>query len=133
MTLTPEMILAAAALATLAIVTALYFRQARSGRKLKREHDALQELVAHVRREAHSAVAYGSDVGKRLRKAEKDLATLTERLGQIEMRGESGTFERAINVARQGVDAKSLASNFGISRGEAELMSVVYGKRAAAR
>ena len=69
MTFTPEMILAAAALATLAIFSVFFVRQARASRKLKREHEALQEVVAHVRREAHSAVAYGSDVGKRLRKA----------------------------------------------------------------
>ena len=133
MIFSPELLITAAAIVIAAVVSTLLFvKQARASAKLRRECEALQELVSHVRREAHSAVAYGSDVGKRLRKAEKDLAQITQRLGQVEMSGDTRAFERAIHVARQGVEADDLMTNFGISRGEAELMSIVHGKSAAA-
>jgi len=133
MTQSFEILLAAAAFAGIVVITAvtLAVLQSRAIVRLRRECTETDELLAHVRREAHSAVTYASDVGKRLRKAEKELAALTDQLAQLELHGDPRSFERAINVARQGADANKLVSNIGMSRGEAELMSVVHGGKAA--
>lgn len=130
---TLELLLAICAGLAVLTLTAVVIglRQSKTIARMRRESEELRELVLHVRREAHSAVTYGSDVGKRLRKHEKDLAAVTDRVGLIEQLGDSRSFERAIDVARQGAEADKLVANFGISRGEAELLSLVHGKRAA--
>jgi Protein of unknown function (DUF2802) len=135
MTLTTELLLAICAGTAVLTLTAVAvaLRQSRTIARLRRESEELREFVQHVRREAHSAVTYGSDVGKRLRKQEQDLATLTDRVALVEQLGDARSFDRAIDVARQGAEADKLVANFGISRGEAELLSLVHGKRAATR
>ncbi len=133
--LTNDLLIALSASTAILALTAVFvvLWQSRKIARLRREAVELHELVQHVRREAHSAVSYGSDVGKRLRKQEKDLVELTDRLCLVEELGDARAFDRAIDVARQGAEADKLVANFGISRGEAELLTVVHGKRAAAR
>src|SRR5262245_40790206 len=132
MTIGFEIIVSAATCALVVISSlVLLVKQTRLRARVQKDIEALAELLTHTRREAHSAVAYGSDVGKRLRKAEKEIATLTERLSQIELHGDARSFDRAINVARQGADAGKLVSNFGMSKGEAELVSLLHGQSKA--
>ncbi len=135
MFVTTDLLIAISASTAILALTAVFvvLWQSRKIARLRREAVELHELVQHVRRETHSAVSYGSEVGKRMRKQEKDLAELTDRVCLVEELGDARAFDRAIDVARQGAEADKLVANFGISRGEAELLTVVHGKRAAAR
>jgi len=55
-----------------------------------------------------------------------------ERLGQLELRGEGRPYDQAIALVRRGADADRLMANYGLSRGEADLVALVHGNRLTA-
>ena len=73
----------------------------------------------------------GARVGERLRKLDQASSQLNDRLGQLEIRGDGRPYDHAIALVRHGADADRLVSHFGLSRGEADLVSLVHGQRKA--
>jgi hypothetical protein len=64
--------------------------------------------------------------------ASRDIAQLTRRIDQLELRGESRAYEQAIHLAANGGEADRLVQYFGLTQGEAELVRLLHGKQAAA-
>ena len=60
---------------------------------------------------------------------ERDCAALSERVGLLELRGESRLYNQAIDSARNGADPAKLARQFGLSSTEANLLLLVHGAR----
>lgn len=95
---------------------------------------ALAETDARLgalRREVEGATAIAVRAGERLRKAEATTVQLAERLGQLELRGEGRPYDQAIALVQNGADADRLVRNFGLTRGEADLVTLVHGRRKA--
>lgn len=58
-----------------------------------------------------------------------ELSRLRERLGQLELRSEVRPYQQAISLAEQGEQAERLVSCFGLTEGEASLVSLLHGDR----
>jgi hypothetical protein len=58
-----------------------------------------------------------------------DLTQIGERLGQIELATEERSYEQAINCAERGDDPERLISCFGLTEGEAKLVTLLHGDR----
>jgi hypothetical protein len=133
--MTPDILVAALAgaalVALLALAAALVQQRALADvRRTLAEADA---RLAALRREVEGATALAVRAGERQRKAESATAQLADRLGQLELRGEGRPYDQAISLVQRGADADRLVRNFGLSRGEADLVALVHGRRAADR
>jgi hypothetical protein len=106
-------------------------RQALQLREVRRALAGRDETLAALRREVERAVAVAAKGGERLRKLEQSGAQLADRLGQLELRGEGRPYDQAIDLVRHGADADRLVRNFGLTRGEADLVELVHGRRRA--
>jgi hypothetical protein len=99
-----------------------------------RAGDARQELRSLVGRlkalkdELEVAQKRDERAGERLRRLEVAGSAIAERLGQLELRGEGRPYDQAIGYVRRGADAERLMKHFGLSRGEAELLTRVHGR-----
>jgi hypothetical protein len=91
---------------------------------------ALEEELAALRAEVASTAGIGARIGERVRRLDQASAQLHERLGQLELRGDGRPYDHAIALVRHGADADRLVSDFGLSRGEADLVSLVHGRKA---
>ncbi len=120
--------LAGAALLTALVAIGLLRAQAR---RLGRRLGALEAELASVRAEAAAAAGIGVRVGERLRRLDQVTVQLGDRLGQIEVRGDGRPYDHAIALVRDGADADRLVTHFGLSRGEADLVSLVHSRRRA--
>lgn len=131
MTLDPStMILCALGLAVGGLAAALASTAA-ALRRVRAELEATDARVASLRRDIEGATAIGVRAGERLRKTEQACAQLADRMGQIELRGEGRPYDQAIAMVRHGADADRLVRNFGLTRGEADLVELVHGRRKA--
>jgi hypothetical protein len=63
------------------------------------------------------------------RRAREDLAQLAERFGQLELAVEARSYEQAIGCAERGEEAERLISCFGLTEGEANLVTLLHGDR----
>ena len=113
--------------AGLIVGTALAVRARRLGRRLRVLEAELTALKVTLR--ATSGTSTRAE--DRLRRIEQAAAQLNDRLGQLELRGDGRPYDHAIALVRHGGDAERLVSHFGLSRGEAELVSRVHGPRKA--
>jgi hypothetical protein len=114
----------------LAALTALVLA-IRSRRRLGRRLDALERELEALRANVATSTAIGVRVGERLRRVDQVSAQMNDRLGQLEVRGDGRPYDHAIALVRHGADADRLVRHFGLSRGEADLVSLVHGRRKA--
>jgi hypothetical protein len=92
---------------------------------------ALEDELAAFRAEVAATAGIGARVGERLRRLDQVSSQLNDRLGQLEVRGDGRPYDHAIALVRHGADADRLVTHFGLSRGEADLVSLVHGRRKA--
>ena len=57
----------------------------------------------------------------------ENLSRLGERLGQIELAIEARSYEQAIDCAERGEESARLISCFGLTEGEADLVTLLHG------
>jgi hypothetical protein len=96
---------------------------------LRARNRELEDSVRALRREL-SGVALGlARSGERQQRLERDGARLTARVLGVEARAEAPAFDRAIASARNGAESDRLAHEFGLSRGEADLIARLHGCR----
>jgi hypothetical protein len=126
------MLIATAALAvvTFATAAATAYQQSITA-QLRRRLAESEERLAGLRREVEAATGIAVRAGERLRKAEATTLQLADRLGQLELRGEGRPYDQAIAMVQHGADADRLVRNFGLTRGEADLVTLVHGRRRA--
>ena len=63
------------------------------------------------------------------RRVRGELVRLGERVGQLELRSEIRPYAQAISLAEKGEQAERLVSCFGLTEGEASLVSLLHGDR----
>ena len=59
----------------------------------------------------------------------EDLGRLGERLGQLELATETRSYEQALTSAQRGEERTRLISCFGLTEGEADLVTLLHGDR----
>ena len=90
---------------------------------------SLESSLAALRREVELASSISMKAGRRLRRIEQEYAGVAERVESVELRGSAQSFDQAIDSARRGADPGKLAQQFGLSRGEAELVTRLHGRK----
>jgi hypothetical protein len=128
----PEIMVACAAAALSAFTLLLMMMAIAANRHLRRRCEALESSVVALhgalvrnRNEAGVAATQATD---RVRRLEQAGVHLTERLRFVERRSDGRSFDLAIDSARHGAASGQLAEQFGLSRGEAELVARLHGR-----
>jgi hypothetical protein len=93
---------------------------------------ALEASLAGVRREMEHVASISVRTGRRVKRIENEYSGVSDRVDQVELRGPSQSMDQAIDSARRGSDPVKLTQQFGLSRGEADLVMRLHGRRKSA-
>ena len=121
--LLPEVVLGiAAAVAVLVIYDIVYVWP------IHRRISAMTERCAVLERSLGGVL---DDLARRVAASEQrgreDFSRLGERLGQLELATEVRSYEQAIGSAERGEESARLISCFGLTEGEADLVTLLHG------
>lgn len=132
MTMTIETMLssAGAALGFLGLTLALF--SMRDVRRWRARCVSLESSLAAMRREMELAASISAKTGRRVNRVEQEYSNVADRIELVELRGAPQSFDQAIDSARRGTDPGKLAQQFGLSRGEAELVTRLHGRTRSA-
>jgi hypothetical protein len=119
--------IAGAALGSLGVVAALCTQRAVRGWRARCL--SLESSLAALRRELELAASIGLETGRRVEHNEQECSAVADRVAQLELRGAAQSFDQAIDSARRGADPGKLARQFGLSSGEADLVSRLHGRQ----
>ena len=112
------------------LATALFMMRAH--RATRARCLALESSVAAVRRELDLVASISMKTGSRLKRIEQEYSGVADRVDLVELRGAVQSFDQAIDSARRGADAGKLTQQFGLSRGEADLVTRLHGRKKSA-
>jgi hypothetical protein len=90
---------------------------------------AVESSLAAVRRELDLVASISMKTGSRLKRIEQEYSGVSDRVDLVELRGAVQSFDQAIDSARRGADAGKLTQQFGLSRGEADLVTRLHGRK----
>jgi hypothetical protein len=90
---------------------------------------SLESSLAALRRELELASSISMKTGRRVGRVEQEYAGVAERVDLLELRGSAQSFDQAIDSARRGTDSGRLAQQFGLSLGEADLVTRLHGRK----
>jgi hypothetical protein len=93
---------------------------------------AVESGLAAVRRELDLVASISMKTGSRLKRIEQEYSGVADRVDLVELRGAVQSFDQAIDSARRGADAGKLSQQFGLSRGEADLVTRLHGRKKSA-
>jgi hypothetical protein len=93
---------------------------------------SLESSLAAVRRELELVASISAKSGRRVKRIEQEYSTVSDRVDQVELRGAAQSFDLAIDSARRGADPGKLAQQFGLSSGEADLVTRLHGRKKSA-
>lgn len=119
--------LAAATLACGALIAA--FVVSRSVRRWRSQCQTLESNLAALRREMELVASISVRTGRRMQRVASEFSGMTERVDSFEARVSAGppALDQAIELARLGAHPDRLEQQFGLSRGEADLVSRLHG------
>ena len=98
-------------------------------RPLRRRARASTERCSALEQSAKETMGLVVRMVNGERRLRGELNRLGERIGQLELRSEVRSFEQAISLAEKGEQAARLVSCFGLTEGEASLVSLLHGDR----
>jgi hypothetical protein len=93
---------------------------------------ALEAVVPGLQREIERFASISVRTGRQVKRIESDYSDVAERVDLVEARGPAKALDEAIDSARRGADLKRLTQQFGLSRGEAELVARLHGHKKSA-
>ena len=104
----------------------------RANRRWQSRYQALEASLAGVRREMEHLASISVRTGRRVQRIENEYSGVSDRVDQVELRGPAQSIDQAIDSARRGADPVKLTQQFGLSRGEADLVMRLHGRRKSA-
>jgi hypothetical protein len=104
----------------------------RVNRRWQARCQALEASLAGVRREMEHVASISVRTGRRVKRIENEYSGVSDRVDQVELRGPAQSIDQAIDSARRGSDPVKLTQQFGLSRGEADLVMRLHGRRKSA-
>ena len=93
---------------------------------------ALEAAVPGLQREIERFASISVRTGRQVKRIESEYSDVAERVDLVEARGPAKALDQAIDSARRGADLKRLTQQFGLSRGEAELVARLHGQAKSA-
>lgn len=118
--------LAAVSMAALAVVCSAYAISA--ARRTRRRQNGLEGAVDSMRHEIEVIAGITARLGQRLDTLESTCESFSDRVRLVELRSGSRSFDEAIDLARRGADAGKLTEQFGLTGGEADLVTRLHRK-----
>ncbi len=102
----------------------------RTMRRWRTQYESLESRFAAVRRELELVASISVRTGRRVQRVEHAFSGVTDRIDVVESREamRSESLDLAIDSARHGADAGRLEQQFGLSSGEAELVTRLHGR-----
>jgi hypothetical protein len=122
--------IAGAALGCMGMVSALLTSRALRGWRARCL--AVESSLAAVHRELELVASISLKTGRRVKRIEQEYSGVADRVDQVEQRGSTQSFDQAIDSARRGADPAKLAQLYGLSRGEADLVTRLHGRKKSA-
>lgn len=95
---------------------------------LRRRVTRLAESQASLRVSVQEATALAVGLVKTNRALRGRLEVIEDRLGQLQLASTGRPYDQAISLAEQGEAPERLASCFGLTMGEAKLVSLLHGQ-----
>jgi hypothetical protein len=89
---------------------------------------ALEASVPALRREVELMASISVRTGRQVKRIENGYSDVAERVDLVELRGPAKSLGEAIDSARRGAEPAKLTRQFGLSRGEAELVARLHGQ-----
>jgi hypothetical protein len=108
------------------------FATSRSNRRLTARCVEVESSLAGMRRELELLASISLKTGRRVKRFEKEYAGVADRVALLELRGSAQSFDQAIDSARRGTDPGRLTQQFGLSSGEADLVTRLHGRKKTA-
>jgi hypothetical protein len=108
------------------------FFTSRSNRRLTSRCVEVESSLAAMRRELELLASISLKTGRRVKRFEQESVGVADRVAQVELRGSAQSFDQAIDSARRGIDSGRLTQQFGLSRGEADLVALLHGRKKTA-
>jgi Protein of unknown function (DUF2802) len=93
---------------------------------------SLEASLAGLQREMERFASISVRTGRQVKRIENDYSDVAERVDLVEARGPVKALDQAIDSARRGADTRRLTREFGLSRGEAELVARMHGQKKSA-
>jgi Protein of unknown function (DUF2802) len=93
---------------------------------------SLEASLAGLQREIERFASISVRTGRQVKRIENDYSDVAERVDLVEARGPAKALDQAIDSARRGADVRRLTLEFGLSRGEAELVARLHGQKKSA-
>jgi hypothetical protein len=86
----------------------------------------LEASVPALRREVELMASISVKTGRQVQRIESGYSDVAERVDLVESRGPARSLGEAIDSARRGAEPAKLTRQFGLSRGEAELVARLH-------
>jgi hypothetical protein len=102
---------------------------ARTIRRLSTRCVSVETSLQAMRRELELMASISLKTGRRVKRIESEYSGVADRVESVELRGSAQFFDQAIAHARRGADPNKLAQQFGLSRGEADLVARLHGQK----
>jgi hypothetical protein len=122
--------IAGAALGLCGMVSALL--AIRAVRGLRTRCESVESRLVALRRELELVTSISVKTGRRVKRVEQEYSGVAHRVDQVELRGAAPAFDQAIDYARRGAEPGKLTQQFGLSRGEADLVARLHGRKKSA-
>jgi hypothetical protein len=122
--------IAGAALGLCGMVSALFTIRAVRGWRSRCE--AVESSLAALRCKFELVASISVKTGRRVKRVEQVYSGVSDRVDQVELRGAAPSFDQAIDCARRGAEPGKLTQQFGLSRGEADLVARLHGRKKSA-
>lgn len=108
------------------------FVASRSNRRLAARCVEAESSLAAMGRELEQLASISLKTGRRVKRFEQEYAGVADRVALLELRGSAQSFDQAIDSARRGTDPGRLTQQFGLSSGEADLVTRLHGRKKTA-
>jgi len=108
------------------------FVTSRSNRRLAARCVEVESSLAAMGRELEQLASISLKTGRRVKLLEQEYAGVADRVVLLELRGSAQSFDQAIDSARRGTDPGRLTQQFGLSSGEADLVTRLHGRKKTA-
>jgi hypothetical protein len=92
----------------------------------------LEAALPGLQREIERFASFSVRTGRQVKRIESDYSEVAGRVDLVEARGPAKALDEAIDSARRGADTRHLRQQFGLSRGEAELVARLHGRKKTA-
>jgi hypothetical protein len=122
--------IAGAVLGSLGLISALFTLRAMRGWRARCL--SVESSLVAVRRELVLVASISAKSGRRVKRIEQEYSSVADRVDLVELRGTAQSFDQAIDSARRGADSGKLTQQFGLSRGEADLVMRLHGRKKSA-